>query len=64
VRNILTFPVNCEALGKEVKLETRDWWPVTNGDSELIQFRAKCSCGKEHVGSSLPHVLNAAAGRA
>lgn len=64
MRDTLTFTVICETLGKEVKLETRDWWPEPNGDSEFIHFRAQCCCGNEHVGSSLPHVLNAAAARA
>ena len=57
MRETLTFAVNCEKLGK-VKLETCDWWPEPDGDNEEIHYRALCQCGNEHVGSSLPHVLN------
>jgi hypothetical protein len=48
------FSITCETLGRTVELETRNWWSELDGSNEVIHYRAKCICGKEHVGFSLP----------
>ena len=48
------FEIVCTTTWHSVVLETRNWWSEMGENVEAVHFRAMCSCGKEHVGCSLP----------
>jgi hypothetical protein len=50
------FEITCTTTWRSVVLETCDWWSEMGENVEAIHYRAKCTCGKEHVGCSLPIV--------
>jgi hypothetical protein len=52
MRESLIFSVSCQTLGLTVELQTRNWYVEIDGENEVIQYRARCECGKEHFGFS------------